>query len=277
MSTPWNNLYLNVDAPSERALSDVTDALLAALIGEGYTRYDPFAGGNGTPPGLKIFNKLFVLPLEAPWLRITGALDRAAALKLSARYRLLRGWLDESGGGWEVLQAGAAADDPAAFAPFLRPDVGVDEFRRAQAGDVPLPRVETGGALPPDIQRLAESRQINPRQADRMVNRVTAQLFGRLDRESGGEASAMQHQARTLAGGGGLDWNGAAGRRVRAVRSLLAIPSSKNEPSWEDIRDAYQTARILTRNPKASLLPGEREALAAIPGAARFSAIYVGR
>jgi len=276
MSNAWHSVYLKESDPSAAAA-----ALIEALTVHGYAPYDPFPGGSGTPPRFKTFIKQFALPLTEGWTRICGEPDGDALLTLSTQLSIpiLRAWLDDGqgSGDWQVIANGTMSSDAEAFAPYLKATKTANDLRRAQAGNVPLAEIAPTSALPPDVQQLARDRNVNPKQADRMMERMTAQLFGKLDRSTGGEANAMQDQARALISGSTLDWNGEAGRRVRAVADMLAIPANWRTPDWTDIRDAYQAARMLARNPKASLLPGERDALKAIPNAGQYKAVYVGK
>ena len=87
----------------------------------------------------------------------------------------------------------------------------------------------------------------------------------------------MRDQAQALVRGDGADWDSIPGRRLRAVAALLSIPEDWRTPPYEDVREAYHVARLLARNPKAKLLPGEREALAAVPDAIQYTPVYVGK
>jgi hypothetical protein len=140
------------------------------------------------------------------------------------------------------------------------------------------PAAPEDSALPGELNRLARSRNVNPAQAARMMDRLTGSLFGKLDRHSGGEASAARHQARALLQGkGGPNWTSAAGRRLEAIAALLTLPPEWRDPSFEVLRDAYHAARRLKRNPRASLLPDEREALARVPYALDYTPLYYGK
>ncbi len=273
MSNPWHSLLLKTD-DSEA----VSEALLTAFSASSYTRYNPFPGGSGTPPKLKMFIKHFVAPAQDGWTRILGDPDPAVLLTLNQSIPLLHGWLDDSGGSWQLIADGTVTDDPLAFSPYLKPGKTLDDLRRAQLGHAPVATVETDGLLPPDVQQLANARNVNPKQADKLMERVTSRLFGRLDKTSEGEASSMKNQARAMiSGSGGPDWNSTTGRAVRAAADMMALPANWREPAWSDVRDAYQAARMLARNPKASLLPNERDALKTIPDAGQYIAVYVGK
>ncbi len=274
----WHGLFI-----STNEAAPVVSALLEALALYGYSSYDPFPGGNGTPSAYKRFVRQFVSPAQNGWVRILGTPDLDSLRSLSARWPIVYGLLDSDAGDWCVIRNGESSADAAAFAPYLKPDVSGETFTRVASGqiglvpDIPESRSASEMALPPDVQQLARERGVNPRQADRLVERMTGKVFGRLNRGTGGEAGALRGQAQALIRGNGPDWESKAGQRLRTTAALLTLPADWRTPTWEDVRDAYQTARRLARNPKASLLPGEREALDALPDAAHYAPVYVGK
>ena len=268
----WHTAFVQADDTAR-----VSDALLGSLTALGYSRYDPFPGGSGTPPAFKQFVKHLVSPARAGWLRILGAPDLTALLTVSQQWPIVYGWLTDSDGGWRVLSKGQSSDVASAFGPFLKPNHSVEAFQRVQSGQIAaLPDEPTNAMLPSDIQQLARDGGVNPKQADRMTERMTSQLFGRLDRGTGGEAGAMRGQAQAMLKPG-AEWNNATGQRLRAMAALLMLPADWRTPTIEDVREAYGIARRLARNPKAPLLPAEREALKAVPEARSYSAVYVGK
>ncbi|MCC7445892.1 MAG: hypothetical protein IT324_00680 [Anaerolineae bacterium] len=271
MSETWHSLYLRTaDAPA------VAAALIDSLQQHGYQRYDPFAGGSGTPPGLKTFIKQYVAPTADGWVRVLGDPDLAVFSDLSTRWALLHGWLSDSDSGIEVFANGAVIPD--GLIAYLRPGKTADDLKRALQGAVPTTADRPASILPDDVQQLAQNRNVNAQQANRMIDRLTGQLFGKLDRQSGGEASAMQTQARALAMGGNRpDWNSAAGQRLKALASVLTLPANWREPDFIAVRDAYQAARMVRRNPNARLMPDEQAALKALPDAIAYEAVYMGR
>ncbi len=271
MSETWYSLYLlTADAPA------VAAALIDALHQHGYQRYDPFAGGSGTPPGLKTFIRQYVAPSLDGWVRVLGDPDPGTLTDLSTHWTLLHAWLTDTGSGIDVYQNGAVNADGLIL--YLRPGKTADDLNRAWQGAMPTPADRPASILPDDVQQLAQGRHVNPQQANRMIDRLTGQLFGKLDRQSGGEASAMQAQARVLASGGNRpDWNSPAGQRLKALASVLTLPANWREPDFIAVRDAYQAARMLRRNPNARLMSDEQAALKALPDAIAYEAIYMGK
>jgi hypothetical protein len=80
-----------------------------------------------------------------------------------------------------------------------------------------------------------------------------------------------------LSGGGQPDWNTPAGQRLRAMASSLTLPASWRDPDFEAVREAYQAARMLLKNPRAQLMPGERDALKRVSNAGDYLAVYAGK
>jgi hypothetical protein len=278
----WHSLYLRPENPGGTDSLDDSAAIRTALIDilqqHGYKAYDPFAGGTGTPPGLKTFVRHFVAPPIDGWVRVLGEPERAILSDLSTGRVVLHAWIDEGDSGMEVyhdrnivaldnyLSASRGGEGKITDAGARRasPEFGIE--------------VNTPNILPIEIQQLARDHNVNAQQANKMIDRVTSQLFGKLDRASGGEASTVQAQARALVTGTNrIDWNGPAAQRLTTLASMIPLPANWRTPDFDAVRDAYQAARMLRKNPRAQLLPDERAALNAIPDAIQYQAVYVGK
>jgi hypothetical protein len=267
----WHSLYLQTG--DQQA---VITALVDVLTRAGYTRYDPFAGGMGTPPGLKTFVKLFVTPAQDGWVRVLGEPDPAILPDLSQQFALLHAYLNDKDAGITVYRAGSSVPD--GLTGILRPGKSANDLARAEQGSIPTSIDQPDSILPDDIQKLAQEHNVNPQQANKMINRLTSQLFGRLDRLSGGEASAMQTQAQALSSGAGrLDWNSASARKLKGLISILTLPANWRAPDFDTLREAYQVARRLHKNPNAQLMPDEQTAIHEMPDAIHYEAVYVGK
>lgn len=283
MSAPWHALFI----PLEDAAC-VEAALRAALVDLGYRPYDPFPGGTGTPSGLADLVRGFVAPSGEGWTRVLGPLDAAAFLALSASLGmpLLEGWLVDGEGGFAVWQTGVRDTSADALAAFLRPDRPRAALERALRGEGALPAVPpdapaihviAADALPPDVAALAQAHGVNPRQADKLVQRLSGSLFGKLNRQAGGSDDETQAQARMLLAGQADSWAAPEGQRVQALASVLALPSHWRDPSWEAVRDAYQLRRLRQRSPRLPLMPGDQQTLDAVPDALDYRPVYMGR
>lgn len=290
MSQTWYSLFVPVtDA------EPVIAALRSLLAAHGYATYDPFPGGTGTPPGFTHTVRLFAAPPQDGWLRLLGELDEALQIEFSAAvgHPVLSAWLTGAGGGIAVLEGGERRDDPVAFGPFLRVGVDPERLPQAFAGEVPVeavdraepPAVVLGAdSLPPELQQFAQQQGVDSRRASKTFERLSSSLFGRLAR--GGETNdgddddpaSEQAAARAMFAGGGHDiWNSSHGQRLRAVAHVITLPGNWRVPAWETVRDAYQVHRLRQRSPRMALMPGDKEALDAVPDALDYVPVYAGR
>lgn len=281
MADSWHQVYI---LTSDQA--SVGHAVIEALAQHAYSPYDPFPGGTGTPPGFKHLVRHFVAPPTAGWVRLLGAPDEQSLpdvlTALTGLGPVIVAWLGDGTGGIGAFRDGQI--DPAGLSAFVRPGVSAADLERLtkqpHTGEV-QPQPDRQGALPADLERLARERNVNPGQAARLVNRLTATLFGKLDRVSGGEAGAMYNQARATVraprGSDQPEWEREAGQRLAAIVALLTLPASWRTPDFDAVRDAYQAARRRRRNPEAVLLPDEREALRAVPDALAYLPVYCGK
>lgn len=281
MADSWHQVYI---LTSDQA--SVARAVIEALAQHAFSPYDPFPGGTGTPPGFKHLVRHFVAPPAAGWVRLLGAPDEESLpdvlTVLTGLGPVIVAWLGDGTGGIGAFQDGQI--DPTGLGAFLRPGVSATDLERLtgqpHTGEA-QPQPDRQGALPADLEQLARERNVNPGQAARLVNRLTATLFGKLDRVSGGEAGAMHDQARAAiraqGGSGHPEWEREAGRRLAAIVSLLTLPASWRTPDFDAVRDAYQAARRRRRNPDAVLLPDEREALRVVPDALAYLPVYCGK
>ena len=263
----WHTVY----APLEDAAPLVT-ALEAALSAQGYAAYDPFPGGGGTPPHMRQTVRLFVAPARAGWVRVLGAPDEAALPDVQQRLGvpLLYAWLNAEGGGWALFADGARHETPDAFALYLTPGHTLDALRAAfalRAADTPSP-ADTG-ALPPELQALAREQGVDARQTEKLLGRLGHKLLGRF-------RDADEAQAQAMLGGAPDLWQSADGRRVRAIAALLRLPEDWRAPDWQQVRDAYHVHRLRARHSRMAALPGDDEALAAVPNVADYIPLYMG-
>jgi hypothetical protein len=276
----WYSLY--VPQMESRTVADLWRGLMAA---HGYQPYDPFPGGTGTPPGLRNLVRLFVAPAQEGWVRLLGQPVESLLPELSRKIGrpVLYGWLTDETGGFALFQDGARRDDPPAFEPYLRPDQSPDLLERAFAGKVSVPVLEGAkppvavigaDALPPEIQQLAQEKGVDSRQANKLIERLSGSIFGKLDRGSVPE----QDQARAVIMGGGRDiWNSLNGQRVRAIADRLALPANWRLPAWESVRDAYHVHRLRQQSPRMPLIPGDQEMMNALPDALDYLPVYMGQ
>jgi hypothetical protein len=284
MSQTWYSLYL----PTASA-GPVIDALRSLLASHGYAPYDPFPGGTGTPGGLTDMVRQFAAPPQGDWLRILGQPAEALLPEFSAAANVpvLYAWLTDNGGGFALFQDGARHDDPAVFQPYRQEGRTPDDLRRAWAGQLPVGVLDAAessagvpgeDALPPEIQQFAQAQGVDARKAGKLFERLGDSLFSKLGRQSGGADDDEQAQARAIFMGGGKDhWNSLNGQRVRAMATVLDLPPNWRLPTWETVRDAYHVHRLRQRSPRMALMPGDKEAMDAVPDALDYAPIYMGR
>jgi hypothetical protein len=267
---PWHNLYFRSnEQPS------IAAALTEVLQQHGYQPYDPFPGGSGTPIGVTTFVKLFVAPPVDCWVRVLGEPDLDCLGDLSTGRSVLHAWLTDTDSGIALYQDGSI--DAQGLSAYLRSGKTENDLKRAQLGTI-ITVTKDSDIVPDAISQLARDHNVNAAQANKMMDRMTSTLFGKLDRSSSGEASAMQAQARALATGAGkTNWNSAAGQRLQALAGVIALPGNWRDPDFTDLREAYQAARMLKKNAKARLLPDEQAALNRLPNALDYEAVYMAK
>jgi hypothetical protein len=280
MNSIWYSLFLPKADPEE-----VADKLRAVLATRDYKPYDPFPGGTGTPPKLSETVRLFVAPSQDDWVRVLGQPVESLLDDFNERIAIpvIYGWLTDEDGGFALYQDGKRHRDPDDFKAYLRRDKSPDLLKRAWEGKIPVPVLESEqppvavvnmADLPPDIQELAAEKNVDPKKANKLAERLSATLFGKLQ----GGSKEEQEQAKELIQGGGRDnWNSLNGQRVRAIAGLLDLPENWRLPALETVRDAYQLHRLREKNPRMPLMPGDTAVMKAIPDALDYRPVYMGR
>jgi hypothetical protein len=226
----------------------------------------------------------FVAPARDGWVRVLGQPVNALLAEFSEVIALpiLYGWLTDDDGGFALYDKGKLQDDPEAFEPYLRRNKSPEQLRRAWEGKIPVPVLESEKPpvavvnmtdLPPDLQELAAEKNVDPKKANKLVERLSASLFGKLQ-----GSREEQEQARELIKGGGRDnWNSLNGQRIRAIASVLDLPENWRVPVLETVRDAYQLHRLRQRNPRMPLMPGDNAVMKAVPDALDYYPVYMGK
>lgn len=284
----WNRLFIPM---TDAALTAVTvaEALRRLLEAAGYTTYDPFPGGTGTPVGMTDLIKAFVAPPQDDWITVLGNIPDGVLLDLHGELSapVVAGWLNSEGGGFALFSSGERQTEPDAFAPYLRASVSLEALAQAFAGKLSVEVIESDqppvvalgtDSLPPEIAQLAEDQGADPQQASKLFEKMSGKLFNRLSKQSGA-TKAEQEQAKAMfMGGGGQDaWNSLHGQRVRAIISVLNLPDNWRTPAQDKLRDAYQVFRLRKRAPRMMLMPGDQEAMDAVPNALDYEPVYLGR
>jgi hypothetical protein len=242
----WSSVYLPL---ADR--KQVMQALQAIHTAAGYVPYNPYPGGMGTPSGVTEMVKLFVAPLEKGWIRLIGQPNPSLLPELAQQLgcSLLYIWINTTNGQIDCIGSGELSQ-------FLRPDKTPADLQNALSAAYSDP--PSGGVL----GDLASSHGVDVRQADRLFQKTSRTVLGKLDRQSGGEASAMQTAASgVLSGNDGFSWKKAAAQRVQGVMACLTVPENWRDPDYKDLAAAYQIACLLDQDENALLLPSDEAIL----------------
>jgi hypothetical protein len=228
----WNSVYVPMSDEDK-----VAAALNAIYTEAGYSAFNPFPGGTGTPKGITERVRLFVAPGEDNWTHIIGAPDVDLLGKLSdgLALSLVYVWIGEESG-VEVIGAGELSQ-------FLREGAMNAQYT---ASDAP-----TG-----EVARLADEYGVDAGQADKMFQKAAKTVFKKLDKRTEGEAASMQDAAKKSLESA-FSWGLPSAQRVMAIMECLTIPQSWREPAFSDLAAAYQIACLLDINEDAPLLPGD--------------------
>lgn len=261
--TAWHSLF------SPDAAPDILAARLRErLTADGYTPYNPFGLMPSKP--YKTTVRLFIAPAANGWTRVIGEAPRDICASISTAHPVLR----------LALRGGDAAIE--AFADGH--EIAIEDWLRARTPQVdptslnaPLPPLRIMDqrplvvpldALPEDVRKMAAG--IDQKQAAKMFERISGDLM----KKAGGDAAAAQ---ALLQQGDAPDWNSAGGMRIRQIASVLSWGDGWREPDFVTLRDAYQAAARKQRRPDAPPLPGDAEAIAAVPDALAYTPLFAGK
>lgn len=259
----WHSLFLfSKDAlPSEAA----ANTLRSALHHAGYTLYDPFGimAGKAYPDrvGCFVAPSLQEVPLRILIEAVEPDIIEALASALSTQRICCSVGLDGDTASLTIYRDGEIADE-AVLAPFLRHPDQVSHHKAPQtlqrAGKVPLE------ALPPEARAMAE--KLSPRQVGSLFNKLSRRFL-----------TAEQSLAAQKLIDSGPDWGSSAGQQIIALMYALTNKTAWREPDFPSLRSAYLLHARRQRSPHARLVPGDAEALAAVPNALDYLPVYGGR
>lgn len=281
--THWQSLYL---------FYDDTDALAACLRDilqqRGFTLYHPF----GTTPGIAYtqYVRAFIAPAgagdtpaEKTWTRILLEVQPpqvihpvAEALSKALNCTALLVGLGSKSAHLTVYERGREITPGRGLCRYARDAEAEQQLINivtASARPVfNLPPVDDGETigdvkmtdLPDELQQMA--RQVNSLNPGKLFRRLSNRLMGGAQQDA---AREMLNQEP--------DWNSQAGQYLRAIISCVTIPPSWREPDFATLRMAYSLHTRRQRNPDAPLLPGDSDALAAVPDALSCIPVYAGR
>ena len=265
--TRWHSLYLlssNQDA--------IAQHIEAHLITVGFLLYTPF----GRFPGMSYPStlKTFVAPAHANWVRVlldcTPQDAEALAQSLSAKTTCLSTSLDGRIAKVRVYQDGLLQNNIAeALQAYTLNDCDLNGMMDTGVYDLPsIDDVHIGDVaihdLPPDIQQMAG--QVSGRRADVLFKQLSKRFLktvGMFDART-----LLDHQA---------DWNSQGGQFLRALMGCLIPDASWRTPDFATLRSAYSLQTRRQFDPNTALLPGDDQALTAIPDALDYIPVYGGK
>lgn len=265
----WQSIFVQNLDPSA-----ATERIHASLTNAGWRLYDPFAGlGVSYPRRIGSF----VAPAQGAWLRVVlestlkdavplvQALSETDGLALLAR-------LETSVLTLHAYQAGKALKD---LRDALPADVNTETMIQALTGDPPpLPPLysvpQVGGVAladaPEALRRM--SANVPVQQVGRLFERIARSVLSR-EQEAGARDLLRKSE--------GPDWQSLGGLTLRHVLNTLSVPPGWHTPDFATLRLAYTLHLRRQRQPHAPLLPGDAEALAAVPAALEYRPIYAGK
>ncbi len=266
MTTSWGSLYSHSDKPEA-----VAAALRESLTALGYQLYDPFGllPGKAYPQTVR----LFVAPALNGWTRVIGVPDNAMLPQVSQVALCLSVVLNDEGATLDTYRNGERVALADALAPYSTEPDKLVRALRGDVGDLPVieePSSSVFDALAGDAGMQALAAKVDPKQAEKMFERISGGLMNR----AGSDAQATQ-QAQSLVNAPEPDWNSAGGQQIRAVLACLNLPW--REPTLTALRDAYQLHNRRQRNPNARLYPGDEDAMKRVPNALDYVPVYGGR
>lgn len=283
----WCSLYLHYgDADATHAVEALTTRLRDAISAAGYTLYNPFGlmPGKSYPDTLKTF----IFPPREGWIRVLAAPEGCARLTeiisslagtpfdviLSLAVDESVNTADQTVALIDVYLNGVKADTEQALSAYLRDGKTLEDFQDALYRPIKAAPPE---AQPNIITQVSADMagqvgdlagQINPKQANALVSRLSENLLGKVG-GSKDEANQLLNQAK-------FSWQSEGGRRINAVMGCLTLENWRT-PDFVELRDAYQLHARLKRNPNLPSYPGDAEAMALVPNALDYTPIFGGK
>lgn len=261
--------------PSSNSL-EVESILKSRLQESGYAFYDPFPGGAGTPVGLQQRIRSFLSPPHNNWVRLLFAPNEQWPEETT--HDVLSGLpvIRAAYVSAEQFEIGTIVAGMSGLAPFLRAGLTEADLEKATAA-TPAPSAVTNTPdLPPELQKFAQEQGVDAQHVDKFVQKMAGSVFKKM-----GSEQTAQAQAKSAMAGAAkqpeVEWSSPAGQALQRVMACLSVPEKWWQPDWKTISAAYQTARQVQRDPKSLMLPGDKQALAALPNALEFTPLYMGK
>jgi hypothetical protein len=251
----------------------LSQVIKSVLENDGFKLYDPFAGGTGTPVGIKERLRMFLAPPLEGWTRLAIAPQdvfsqphlESVAIQTNVAILNLQVVSEEA---FQVIgyEQGKALAMPENFGAFLRSGTSPEHIMQVWRGET-LQAVKDGGSdLPADIQAFAEQKGVNVKAVDRMMGKMTRRINKKMQGENQDAAKAA------LASNSGMNWKSVGARTLLGVAECLAIPAEWRSPDWQLLTDAYQAARQKQRG--GLILPTDEKMLQSLPDALNYQPLY---
>ena len=277
-STPiWQHLlFPNI------ASEDVLVAIRNALENNGYSSYDPFPGGIGSPIGKQTRIRAFAAPPSEGWQSIFFAPNDGVAASILTDFAMSINspFLDLRLYSLEdyqitVYDVDTATTNLSSLLPFLKLGLNMSDLESAQYEPSPSASESTSPPnLPPELQQFADKKGVQSKHVDKLMGRMTKRIFKKMEQRSGDSSDSTQEQAKAMLSGQVQDaLNSSAGQKLRSIISCLTVPDDWDLPDWKTLVAAYPIARQLQKG-DALLLPGDEAALKEVPNALEFTPLY---
>ncbi|MBI5928506.1 MAG: hypothetical protein HY862_04315 [Chloroflexi bacterium] len=257
--------------------SEIQAHLKTNLQALGYVFYDPFAGGTGTPVGLQQRTRSFISPAHGGWVRMLFAPNEGWTDEVTRDILAGRPVIRAIYFSGEQFEIGTVTDGIIGLVSFLRTGLTEADLQRALVASSQVHTASPdGGNLPSELQKFADEQGVDAQQVDKMMQKMAGSVFKKI----GSEQDAQTQAKSAMAGATKqpeVDWNSPAGKALLGVMACLSVPEKWWQPDWKTLTGAYQAARQLQRDPKSPMLPGDKQAMAALPNALDFTPLYMGK
>jgi hypothetical protein len=231
----WISYYL----PTTRRKA-LREALEQVHTAAGYQAYDPFAGGRGTPPGLKHLARFFISPkLDGGYLRLIGQPDPELlpALAESLGLPILQAWVTQEDSGVQLM----GGED---WGAFLEDGRTLTELIAVREIAAIAPATD-----PHSLVEMARQQGLKAGDAQKLAEKLTRGLGKTLSAEEAQQQSKAAQIAQEQ-----FSWAWPQAQKLAAQMDCLKLPSPAwRDPSYPDLAAAYQLARRLELEPEMAL------------------------
>lgn len=272
----WQRLFIQTPPTESAAIS-----VKSWLASQAYVAYDPFAGGLGAPIKLKDRLKMFLSPPLQGWsmliLSPQDTLPPEALTAIGTTQPILNLLIYPDGLEIQAkTPASELVDGPAAL-HLLWPDADKISamWQAVQASST------EAGHEPPTmdnaIRNIVAGEQGGSQGwlTKKMTNRFLKQATQGLDENP--ENMREQAQAMFKDAPVEVSWSREDIGALVALLATVDFPQGWHLPHWKTLNAAYTVARQHAYRPNAPMLPGDQQALDAVPHALDFELFFFAR